>query len=79
MKAKSEALLDPELLQQFAVEADSEKALKSGGVKSSASGLISVKSSKGKPEKQSKVSGSKNEKKRSKDERGNKSSKKRKS
>ncbi|XP_057528601.1 RNA cytidine acetyltransferase 1 [Amaranthus tricolor] len=79
MKAKSEALLDPELLQQFAVEADSEKALKSGGVKLSASGLISVKSSKGKPEKQSKVSGSKNEKKRSKDERGNKSSKRRKS
>ncbi|XP_021758990.1 RNA cytidine acetyltransferase 1-like [Chenopodium quinoa] len=76
MKAKAEGLLDPELLQQFAVEADFEKTL---GGKISSSGLVSVKSNKSKPEKKSRVSDSKNEKKRSKDERGNKSNKKRKS
>lgn len=79
MKAKAGGLLDPELLQQFAVEADFEKALKNGAGKIPSSGLISVKSSKSKPDKVSKVGGSKIEKKRSKDERGNKSNKKRKS
>ncbi|XP_010681061.2 RNA cytidine acetyltransferase 1 [Beta vulgaris subsp. vulgaris] len=78
MKAKAEGL-DPQLLQQFAVEADFEKVLNNGGAKMPSSGLISVKSSKSKPEKQSKVGSSKHEKKRGKDERGNKSNKKRKS
>ena len=76
MKAKADGMLDPELLQQFAVEADFEKVLKTGGGKIPSSGLISVKSSKSKQEKPSKV---KNEKRRGKDERGNKSNKKRKS
>jgi len=78
MKAKAKELLDPELLSQYAVEGDFDKALQNGGGKLPSSGLISVKSSKAKTEKQGKGGSSKNEKKR-KDERRDKSNKKRKS
>lgn len=78
MKAKAEELLDPELLSQYAVEGDFDKALQNGGGKLPSSGLISVKSSKAKTEKQGKGGTSKNQKKR-KDEQRDKSNKKRKS
>lgn len=74
MKAKAEGLLDPERLQQFAVEADFDKALKNGGGKIPS--ICSVESSKSKLKKKNKDD---NEKKRGRDERGNKSSKKKKS
>ncbi|KAK9163956.1 hypothetical protein Syun_004858 [Stephania yunnanensis] len=48
MKAETAGLLDPELLQQYAIadrEADFENALQNGAVKISSSGLVSVKSS----------------------------------
>ncbi|KAK9165712.1 hypothetical protein Scep_000903 [Stephania cephalantha] len=47
MKAETAGLLDPELLQQYAIadrEADFENALQNGAVKISSSGLVSVKS-----------------------------------
>ncbi|KAK9130064.1 hypothetical protein Sjap_010551 [Stephania japonica] len=47
MKAETAGLLDPEMLQQYAIadrEADFENALQNGAVKISSSGLVSVKS-----------------------------------
>lgn len=81
MKSKTEGLLDPELLQQYAIvdkEADFEKALQNGG-KMSSSGVISVKSSRSKMEKHwGKQKGADTSlKKRSKDENGSRSNKKR--
>lgn len=80
MRAKTEGLIDPDLLQQYAIvgkETDFESALQGSGKKISSGGLISVKSSRSKPEKR----GTPKEKRgqRSKDERGSKSNKKRKS
>ncbi|XP_050206833.1 RNA cytidine acetyltransferase 1 [Mercurialis annua] len=57
MKAKTEEMLDPELLQQYAImdkENDFENALKDGGKKIAAGGVVSVKSSKTKAEKYAK-------------------------
>ncbi|KAH9669509.1 RNA cytidine acetyltransferase 1 [Citrus sinensis] len=57
MKTKMEGLLNPELLQQYAIvdkNADLEKALQSGGGKIAAGGVISVKSSKSKIDKPAK-------------------------
>ncbi|KAH7686431.1 tRNA(Met) cytidine acetyltransferase protein [Dioscorea alata] len=54
MKAGNEVILDPELLQQYAIvdrEGDFEKALQSGAGKVPASGLLSVKSNRPKKEK----------------------------
>lgn len=54
MKAGNEAMLDPELLQQYAIvdrEGDFEKALQTGAGKVPASGLLSVKSNRPKKEK----------------------------
>lgn len=83
MKAKTESLLDPDFLQQYAIadrEADFEKALQNGGGKLPSSGLISVKSSRTKMEKHGKQEKShKSGDKRSKDHHSSKSNKKRKS
>lgn len=83
MKAKTESLLDPDFLQQYAIadrEADFEKALQNGGGKLPSSGLISVKSSRTKMEKHGKQEKShKSGEKRSKDHHSSKSNKKRKS
>lgn len=54
MKAGNEAMLDPELLQQYAIvdrEGDFEKALQTGAGKVPASGLLSVKSNRPRKEK----------------------------
>ena len=83
MKAKTDGLLNPEFLQQYAIEgreADLENALENGGGKTLSGGLISVKSSRSGVEKHGKQNESnKSGKKRGKDDRGSKSSKKRKS
>ncbi|KAA8530952.1 hypothetical protein F0562_005681 [Nyssa sinensis] len=83
MKAKMDGMLNPELLQQFAIldrEADFENALQNGGGKIPSSGLVSVKSSGNKVEKHAKQKEShKSGKKRNKEDGGSKSSKKRKS
>lgn len=68
MKAGNEAMLDPELLQQYAIvdrEGDFEKALQNGAGKVPASGLLSVKSNRPKKEKPEthKESSSKNKRK----------------
>lgn len=81
MKAKMEGLLDDEFLQQYAIadkDAEFEKALQNGSGKIPSGGLISVKSSKTKPEKQ-KDSEKKSGKKRGKDDKSSKSKKKHKS
>lgn len=54
MKAQTEGMLNPELLQQYAIvdrDADFESALQNGLGKISSSGLISVKSNKNKGDK----------------------------
>ncbi|KAF5960345.1 hypothetical protein HYC85_001554 [Camellia sinensis] len=84
MKAKMDGMLNPELLQQYAIadrEADFEKALQNGGGKIASGGLISVKSSKKKAEKRGKQKeGHNSGKKRDKEDGGSsKSNKKRKS
>ncbi|CAL5364934.1 unnamed protein product [Camellia sinensis] len=84
MKAKMDGMLNPELLQQYAIadrEADFEKALQNGGGKIASGGLISVKSSKKKAEKHGKQKeGHNSGKKRDKEDGGSsKSNKKRKS
>lgn len=83
MKAKTDGLLDPELLKQYAIEgreADLENALENGSGKMLSGGVISVKSSRSGAEKLGKEKESnKSGKKRGKDDRGSKSSKKRKS
>ncbi|CAL5368156.1 unnamed protein product [Camellia sinensis] len=84
MKAKMDGMLNPELLQQYAIadrEADFEKALQNGGGKIASGGLISVKSSKKKAEKHGKhKEGHNSGKKRDKEDGGSsKSNKKRKS
>ena len=83
MKAKTDGLLNPEFLQQYAIEgreADLENALGNGGEKMLSGGVVSVKSSKSGAEKQGKQNESnKSGTKRGKDDRGSKSSKKRKS
>ncbi|OIT04070.1 rna cytidine acetyltransferase 1 [Nicotiana attenuata] len=79
MKAKSEGLLDPELIQQFAIvdrEADFENALRNGGGKIVPGGVISVKSNKFKLGKHSEPETEKSGKKRNKNHSGLKSSKK---
>ena len=68
MKSGNEAMLDPELLQQYAIvdrEGDFEKALQNGAGKVPASGLLSVKSNRPKKEKPEthKESSSKNKRK----------------
>ncbi|KAH1073527.1 hypothetical protein J1N35_025855 [Gossypium stocksii] len=77
MKGKSDGGLNPQLLQQFAIEGregELENALGNGGEKVLSGGVISVKSSR------SEVQSNKSGKKRGKDEHGSKStSKKRKS
>ncbi|KAG8474929.1 hypothetical protein CXB51_031643 [Gossypium anomalum] len=77
MKGKSDGVLNPQLLQQFAIEGregELENALENGGEKVLSGGVISVKSSR------SEVQSNKSGKKRGKDEHGSKStSKKRKS
>lgn len=83
MKAKMEGMLDPELLQRFAIvdrDTEFERVLQKGGGKIAPGGVISVKSSKDKADKHSKhkdvdTSG----KRRYKDNAGSKSNKKRKS
>ncbi|GAB4848312.1 hypothetical protein Ancab_002979 [Ancistrocladus abbreviatus] len=78
MKARTDGLLNPEFLQQYAIvgrEADLENALQNGGGKIPSGGHMSIKSCRNKMEKQGK-SGSISSKKRSKDERGSKSNKK---
>ncbi|KAG7983022.1 hypothetical protein I3843_04G083000 [Carya illinoinensis] len=81
MRSKSESVLNPELLQQYAIverEADFENALQNGG-KIQSGGLISLKSSRSKTEKHGNQKEShKSGKKRSKDDRGSKSNKKKK-
>ncbi|KAJ9177703.1 hypothetical protein P3X46_012893 [Hevea brasiliensis] len=80
MKTKMEGMLNPELLQQYAIvdrEGDFENALKNGG-KITSGGLISVKSSRTRVEKNGKHDGHKNGKKR-KGDNGSKSNKKSKS
>ncbi|CAM9001786.1 unnamed protein product [Rhodiola kirilowii] len=81
MRARSEGLLDLEALQQYAIvdkEADFENALQNGG-KLTASGLISVKSIKGRAEKHGKSKDPKaSGKKRNKDYQGSRSNKKKK-
>lgn len=80
MKTKMEGMLNPELLQQYAIvdrEGDFENALRSGG-KITSGGLISVKSSKTKVEKHGKQDGHKSGKKR-KGDNSSKSNKKSKS
>ncbi|KAJ9670894.1 hypothetical protein PVL29_027062 [Vitis rotundifolia] len=83
MKAKTESLLDPDFLQQYAIadrEADFEKALQNGSGKLPSGGLLSVKSSRTKMEKHGKQEKShKSGEKRSKDHHSSKSNKKRKS
>lgn len=83
MKAKTDGLLDPELLKQYAIEgreADLENALENGSGKMLSGGVISVKSSRSGAEKLGKEKESnKSGKKRGKDDRGSKSIKKRKS
>ncbi|XP_022741678.1 RNA cytidine acetyltransferase 1-like [Durio zibethinus] len=83
MKTKTDGLLDPEFLQQYAIEgreADLENALENGGEKVLSGGLISVKSSRSGVEKHGKQNeSSKSGKKRGKGDHGSKSSKKRKS
>ncbi|KAI8029766.1 RNA cytidine acetyltransferase 1 [Camellia lanceoleosa] len=84
MKAKMDGMLNPELLQQYAIadrEADFEKALQNGGGKIASGGLISVKSSKKKAEKHGKQKeGHNSGKKRDKEDgSSSKSNKKRKS
>lgn len=80
MKSKS-SLLNPEQLQQYAIEdkeADFENALQNGG-KISSGGLISLKSNRSKSEKHGNQKEShKSGKKRGKDDRGSKSNKKKK-
>ncbi|OIT27221.1 rna cytidine acetyltransferase 1 [Nicotiana attenuata] len=79
MKAKSDGLLDPELIQQFAIvdrEADFENALQNGSGKIVPGGVISVKSNKFKLEKHSEAETEKSGKKRNKNHSGLKSSKK---
>ncbi|OMO55941.1 hypothetical protein CCACVL1_26892 [Corchorus capsularis] len=82
MRAKTEGLLNPDFLQQYAIEgreADLENALQSGGEKLVSGGLITVKSSRSGAEKHGKQNESdKSAKKRGKDDRGSKSNKKRK-
>lgn len=82
MKAKTEGLLDPDFLQQYAIadrDADLEKALQNGGGKLPSSGLLSVKSSGAKMEKHGKQKDLRSGGKRSKDHHSSKSNKKRKS
>ncbi|KAK8653530.1 hypothetical protein V6N13_127525 [Hibiscus sabdariffa] len=85
MKAEADGVLNPEFLQQYAIEgreADLENALGNGGEKVLSGGVISVKSSRSGVEKHGKRNESNKEsgKKRGKDNHGSKStSKKRKS
>ncbi|KAK3007259.1 LOW QUALITY PROTEIN: hypothetical protein RJ639_016242 [Escallonia herrerae] len=82
MNAKMDGMLDPVLLQQYAIvdrEADFESALQNGGGKIHIGGLVSVKSSKTKLEKHGKQEGSpKSGKKRDNKARDSKSNKRRK-
>ncbi|KAL3004059.1 hypothetical protein AAZX31_08G141300 [Glycine max] len=79
MKSKAEATFTPELLQQFAIEGESgfETVLQNNGGKIPIGGLISVKSSKVKHEKEK--GSHKSDKKRSKDNHNHKSSKRKRS
>lgn len=83
MKMKMEGLLNPELLQQYAIvdkDAGLEKGLQNGGAKITAGSVVSVKSSKSKIDKPAKHTDSgQSGKKRNKDASGSKSNKKRKS
>ncbi|GLU13215.1 hypothetical protein SLE2022_298600 [Rubroshorea leprosula] len=83
MRSKTEGLLNPEFLQQYAIndrETDLENALQHGDGKVAVGGLISVKSSRNKMEKPKKQKESdKSGKKRGKVDKGSKSNKKRKS
>lgn len=79
MKTKTEGLLNPDFLRQYAIvdkEEDFENALQNGSGKISSGGLISVKSSRTKVEKHKKHDSGNSGKKRSKEGRGSKSNKK---
>ncbi|KAJ4970584.1 hypothetical protein NE237_003683 [Protea cynaroides] len=82
MQAETENLLNPELLQQYAIvdrDADFENALPNGAGKIPSSGLISVKSTRNKMEKHEKQKESHdNKKKRGKDDSGFRLNKKKK-
>lgn len=82
MKAKTDNMLDPELLKRYAIvdnEVDFENALKSGGGKIPSGGLVSVKSNRSRVEKHKKEKESeRSDKKRGKEGHGSKSIKKRK-
>ncbi|OWM91385.1 hypothetical protein CDL15_Pgr017303 [Punica granatum] len=82
MRAQTEGLLNPELLQQYAIvgrESDLEKALQNGAGRIPSGGLVSVKSSREMSEKRGKQKdGQESGKRQKKDERGSKSNKKRK-
>lgn len=80
MKSKAEAPFTPELLQQYAIEdgeSGFETVLQNNGGKIPIGGLISVKSSKVKHEKEK--GSHKSDKKRSKDNHNHKSSKRKRS
>lgn len=83
MNAKMDGLLNPELLQQYAIvdrEANLEEALQNSGGKVLSGGLISVKSNRDKAAKHGKKNeDQKSGKKRNKEGNGSKSNKKRKS
>ncbi|KAK4790574.1 hypothetical protein SAY86_017878 [Trapa natans] len=82
MRTQTEGLLNPDLLQQYAIvgrDSDLEKALENGGGRIPSGGLISVKSSRGKPDKWGKQKeGQKGGKRQQKDNRNSKSNKKQK-
>ncbi|KAG9458762.1 hypothetical protein H6P81_003270 [Aristolochia fimbriata] len=83
MRSETDSVLNPEILQQYAIvdrEADFEEALQNGTAKVSASGIISVKSTKTKVEKHSRHKETpKSNKKRGSDGHGSRSKKKSKS
>lgn len=82
MRTQMEGLLNPDLLQQYAImgrDSDLEKALQNGGGRIPSGGLISVKSSRDKSDKRGKQKeGQKSGKRQKKDERSSRSNKKQK-
>jgi N-acetyltransferase 10 len=82
MKSKMEGMLNPEFLQQYAIDGEKEEfddALQKHGGKINPGSVISVKSNRVKPEKHGKQESSRSGKKRGKEDRGSKSNKKSKS
>ena len=82
MKPDMEGVLDPELLQRYAIvdkDADFEKALQNGGGKIASGGLVTLKSSKSKMGKHGNQKDHTSGKKRGKSDYASKSNKKSKS